>query len=161
MAITETQKKIDALWEKMWNLKDTLELESEFAKLAESNFEMRELWSEYSMRKGLECTIKVGNDSGVSAASTVPVSCISVAPTVPVPSDWDCFFSYLPNKEDYFLERQRIAIGSSENKEWSEPLFFCPQCGGTVRRNEAQIFMSNPPRYLYACDNCEWQDRYY
>lgn len=151
MAITETQKKIDALWEKMWNLKGTLELESEFAKLAESNFEMRELWSEYSMCKGLEGTIKVGDDRSVSAASTVPV-----------PSDSDYFLAdYLPSKGEYYLERKRITLGASKSNEWSVPLFSCPECGGAVRRNESRILMSNPPRYLYACDNCEWRDRYY
>lgn len=47
-------KRIDVLWDEMWNLKDKIELELEFQKAAESNDEMRELWSEYQTLKNEE-----------------------------------------------------------------------------------------------------------
>ena len=48
------QNRIDALWSKMWILKDKIQLEAEFQKVAESNDEMRELWSEYKTLKNKE-----------------------------------------------------------------------------------------------------------
>ena len=126
------QKKIDDLWDKMWNLKDRLDLESQFSKLAESNPEMQELWSEYSMLKGT--TIRCGKDSGITASSS------------------------MPSKDEYFLQRDRLSLVHEATNEWSEPLFICGSCGGRIRRSEDYVLASYSPRYLYRCDKCGWQD---
>ena len=60
----------------------------------------------------------------------------------------------LPSKEDYFNSRERLAIGYGTGKEWSEPLFVCPICGGGVRRNENYFLASFPPVFIYRCDEC-------
>ena len=114
------QKKIDDLWDKMWDLKDRLELESQFSKLAETNPKMQELWSEYCMLNGS--------------------------------------YGSIPSKDEYFLQRDRLALVSEATDEWSAPLFVCVNCGGRVRRKEDYVLASYPPRYLYRCDRCGWQD---
>ena len=48
------QSRADVLWSKMWILKDKIELETAFQKVAETNDEMRELWSEYKMLQNEE-----------------------------------------------------------------------------------------------------------
>lgn len=64
----------------------------------------------------------------------------------------------LPSKEDYFNSRVRLAIGYGAGKEWSEPLFKCPFCGGNVRRKEDYLMTSFPPVFIYRCDRCKDQD---
>ena len=129
---TMMQKKIDDLWDKMWDLKDRLDLESQFSKLAETNPEMQELWSEYSMLKGT--TIWCGKDSGITASPSIP------------------------SKKEYFRRRELLALIHEATNEWSEPLFVCTACGGGARRKEDYVSDSYPPYFVYRCDKCGWQD---
>ena len=49
--MSKTVERMDILWDEMWTLKDKIDMETEFQKAAESNDEMRELWSEYQTLK--------------------------------------------------------------------------------------------------------------
>ena len=112
----KTVERIDILWDEMWTLKDKIDMEAEFQKFAESNEDMRELWSEYELLK---------NESKPKR---------------------------LPTKDEY---RRRIANGLTVRKEWSDPMYSCPLCGGAVRRKVNYALPLYPPKFLYRCDNCE------
>lgn len=58
----------------------------------------------------------------------------------------------LPTAEEY-----RDFIGhpyASSPREWSEPKYICPKCGGGMCRHESIVYASNPPRYEYKCNKC-------
>ena len=59
------------------------------------------------------------------------------------------------NKEEYINQNSiNIEPMPYEWKEWSEPKYECPKCGGPVRKNLLMVHPSNPPRYTYKCDKC-------
>ena len=134
MPITEESAiRASNLWSEMYELKSVLAMENEFQKIAEENHRMRELWSEYSMlmEYGEVLPKTVGYYRGYP----------------------------LPSQEDYYNRRDRLAIVGEASNEWSEPLFVCPKCENSgVRRKEDYVLASFPPRYIYRCDKCGWQD---
>ena len=136
MPITEESAiRASNLWSEMYELKSVLAMENEFQKIAEENHRMRELWSEYSMlmEYGEVLPKTVGYYLGRP----------------------------LPSQEDYYYQRDRMTLVSEASNKWSEPLFVCPKCKNSgVRRKEDYLLTSYPPRYLYKCDKCEWQDTY-
>lgn len=58
----------------------------------------------------------------------------------------------LPTKEEYIKQI------FSETIMKSKPLYKCPKCGGDVRRNDATVLLSYPPKHRYECDNCEYSE---
>lgn len=63
----------------------------------------------------------------------------------------------LPTEEEY----RKFAEGTLEQKEWSEPKYICPECGGGMCRNEMYMFASYPPKYKYQCNKCGHIDYQY
>lgn len=57
----------------------------------------------------------------------------------------------LPTADEY---RKAIGVPYSYHREWSEPKYICPKCGGGMCRNETMVFTSNPPQYKYQCNKC-------
>ena len=58
----------------------------------------------------------------------------------------------LPTADEY-----RDFIGhpyASSPREWSEPKYICPKCGGGMCRHESIVYASNPPQYEYKCNKC-------
>lgn len=56
----------------------------------------------------------------------------------------------LPTEEEY----RKFAEDTLQQKEWSEPKYICPECGGGMCRNEMYAFASYPPKYQYQCNKC-------
>ena len=56
----------------------------------------------------------------------------------------------LPTEEEY----RKFAEDTLQQKEWSEPKYICPECGGGMCRNEMYEFASYPPKYQYQCNKC-------
>lgn len=50
--------------------------------------------------------------------------------------------------------RKAIGITYSYQREWSEPKYICPKCGGGMCRNEMVVLTSYPAQYEYKCDKC-------
>lgn len=63
----------------------------------------------------------------------------------------------LPTEEEY----RKFAEGTLQQKEWSEPKYICPECGGGMCRNEMYEFASYPPKYQYQCNKCGHIDYQY
>lgn len=60
----------------------------------------------------------------------------------------------LPTADEY-----REFIGAPYyyyQREWSEPKYICPKCGGGMCKHENIVFCSNPPRYEYKCNECDY-----
>lgn len=58
---------------------------------------------------------------------------------------------YLPSSEEYARIHQPVFY---EQREWSEPKYKCPKCGGGMCRNEMVVLTSNPPKFEYRCNKC-------
>lgn len=59
--------------------------------------------------------------------------------------------------EEYLKDNEHIQkLCSGMLQEYSEPKYKCPQCGGNVRKNLTIVLASNPPKYTYKCDNCDY-----
>lgn len=63
----------------------------------------------------------------------------------------------LPTEEEY----RKFAEDTLQQKEWSEPKYICPECGGGMCRNEMYEFASCPPKYQYQCNKCGHIDYQY
>jgi hypothetical protein len=63
-----------------------------------------------------------------------------------------CTISNLPTSEDYAASALDIAFQST--RQWSEPKYRCPKCGGGMCRNEMIVLTSYPAQYTYRCDKC-------
>lgn len=57
----------------------------------------------------------------------------------------------LPTADEY---RESIGFPYYFQREWSEPKYACPACGGGMCRNETVVLTSNPPKYEYQCNKC-------
>lgn len=57
----------------------------------------------------------------------------------------------LPTADEY---RKSIGWPHYYQREWSEPKYICPKCGGGMCKNETMVFASNPPQYKYQCNKC-------
>lgn len=57
----------------------------------------------------------------------------------------------LPTADEY---RKSIGCPHYYQREWSEPKYICPKCGGGMCKNETMVFASNPPQYKYQCNKC-------
>lgn len=57
----------------------------------------------------------------------------------------------LPTAEEY---RESIGTQYYYQREWSEPKYICPKCGGGMCKHENIVFCSNPPQYEYKCNKC-------
>ena len=57
----------------------------------------------------------------------------------------------LPTKEEF---ESSIIIDTCMTREWSEPIYQCPKCGGGMCKNLMNVYTSNPPMYKYKCDKC-------
>lgn len=60
----------------------------------------------------------------------------------------------LPTEEEY----RKFAEDTLQQKEWSEPKYIYPECGGGMCRNE---LVSYPPKYQYQCNKCGHIDYQY
>ena len=49
----------------------------------------------------------------------------------------------LPTADEY---RKSIGCPHYYQREWSEPKYICPKCGGGMCKNETMVFASNPPQ---------------
>ena len=63
----------------------------------------------------------------------------------------------LTTEEEY----RKFAEDTLQQKEWSEPRYICPECGGGMCRNEMYEFASCPPKYQYQCNKCGHIDYQY
>ena len=57
----------------------------------------------------------------------------------------------LPTADEY---RKSIGVPYYYQREWSEPKYICPKCGGCMCRNEMVVLASYPAKYEYRCDKC-------
>lgn len=57
----------------------------------------------------------------------------------------------LPSSDEYARMHQPNFYWQ---REWSEPKYKCPECGGGMCRNEMVVLTSNPPKYEYRCNKC-------
>lgn len=57
----------------------------------------------------------------------------------------------LPSADEY---RNSIGARYYYQREWSEPKYICPKCGGGMCKHENIVFCSNPPKYEYKCNKC-------
>lgn len=57
----------------------------------------------------------------------------------------------LPTADEY---RESIGFPYYYQREWSEPKYICPKCGGGMCRHETVVYTSNPPKYEYECNKC-------
>lgn len=57
----------------------------------------------------------------------------------------------LPTSDEY---RKSIGVPCVHQREWSEPKYICPECGGGMCRNEMVVLTSYPAQYEYCCDKC-------
>lgn len=62
--------------------------------------------------------------------------------------------SYSKQLEDMSFVDDFECSNIMKQKEWSEPKYLCPECGGGMCENLMMIFCSNPPKYQYQCDSC-------
>ena len=62
----------------------------------------------------------------------------------------------MESREEYITNHAHEKI--SINPEWSEPKYTCPKCDGNVRKNLVTVFTSYPPKYLYRCDECDYEE---
>lgn len=61
----------------------------------------------------------------------------------------------LPTSDEY---RRSIGVPYVHQREWSEPKYICPKCGGGMCRNEMMVLTSNPPKYEYRCNKCNYTE---
>lgn len=59
----------------------------------------------------------------------------------------------LPTADEY---RESIGFPYYYQREWSEPKYICPKCGGGMCKHENIILTSNPPQYEYQCNKCSY-----
>jgi predicted RNA-binding Zn-ribbon protein involved in translation (DUF1610 family) len=64
----------------------------------------------------------------------------------------DFLYGLLPTSEEYAASAFDIAFPST--RQWSEPKYRCPRCGGGMCRNEMIVLTSYPAQYTYQCDKC-------
>lgn len=57
----------------------------------------------------------------------------------------------LPTADEY---RKSIGVPYYCQREWSEPKYICPKCGGGMCRNEMVVLTSYPAQYEYKCNKC-------
>lgn len=57
----------------------------------------------------------------------------------------------LPTADEY---RKSIGCPHYYQREWSEPKYICPKCGGGMCKNKTMVLASNPPQYKYQCNKC-------
>lgn len=57
----------------------------------------------------------------------------------------------LPTADEY---RKSIGVPYTYQREWSEPKYICPKCGGGMCRNEMVVLTSYPAQYEYQCNKC-------
>ena len=57
----------------------------------------------------------------------------------------------LPSADEY---RNSIGVQYYYQREWSEPKYVCPKCGGGMCRHETIVLASNPPKCEYQCNQC-------
>lgn len=61
----------------------------------------------------------------------------------------------LPTKDEYIKERSQYC----DITTWSEPKYICPKCQkGGMRQNLDFVLCSNPPQYMYKCNNCGYSE---
>ena len=64
------------------------------------------------------------------------------------------------SREEYItkLEEER----EQRNREYSEPKYICPKCGGGMRKNlrYGEVLTTYPPIYkdFYKCDTCGFEE---
>ena len=64
-------------------------------------------------------------------------------------------YDNLPTSIEY---RESIAVDRPIQSEWSEPKYQCPKCDGAMLRNEMVVLATYPPKYLYQCNKCGYQE---
>ena len=65
--------------------------------------------------------------------------------------------SKLPDKDSYFRSMMdTYSFKDGIGCHYSEPLFKCPKCGGSVRKNLTMTLCSYPPQYRYECADCDY-----
>ena len=65
----------------------------------------------------------------------------------------------LPTAEEY--RKSTNELRSQFEKQWSEPKYQCPECGGGMCRDEATILPTYPAQYEYKCNQCGHIDYQY
>ena len=57
---------------------------------------------------------------------------------------------------DEFNEMDRSAVSAfwESQKQYSDPVYKCPKCGGGMCRDNTKVLTSYPPQYEYRCNKC-------
>lgn len=64
----------------------------------------------------------------------------------------------LPTKNQY---TENIDVEKLKLQEWSVPMYQCEKCKGGMRKKLTEVCLTNPPQYIYKCDNCGHVDYLY
>lgn len=82
----------------------------------------------------------------------------NITPVDDIPSVDITTLNRLPTAEDYQkAESQYIEAYWELNQRWSAPQYLCPKCQkGGMRKDQHIVLTSNPPQFIYECDNCHY-----
>ena len=67
--------------------------------------------------------------------------------------------TYLPTAKEYREAANTIAFQFT--RQWSDPKYQCPECGGGMCRNEMIVLTTYPAKYEYQCDKCGYTEYQY
>ena len=62
----------------------------------------------------------------------------------------------LPSQSDFIKANEPSVSWFETTRDWSDPMYKCPECGGNVRKELNVVYTSNPPCYKYQCDSCKY-----
>jgi predicted RNA-binding Zn-ribbon protein involved in translation (DUF1610 family) len=61
----------------------------------------------------------------------------------------------LPTSEEY---RESHPMPTYRFRQFSDPMYQCPKCGGGMCRNEMVMLTSYPAQYEYVCNKCGFKE---
>lgn len=66
----------------------------------------------------------------------------------------------LISEGEYVANNTPISKFNINEKSKTDPLFRCPKCGDGVRKVLGRSCPTNPPKYIYECDGCDYVTYY-
>ena len=87
----------------------------------------------------------INNLNGIATLTAVSMNDSTLAAT-----------THLPTAEEY-KEAGRL-FASQLTRQWSEPKYQCPKCGGGMCKNLMVVLTTYPSQYEYQCDKCGYID---
>lgn len=67
--------------------------------------------------------------------------------------------THLPTAKEYREAANKAAFQFTG--QWSEPKYQCPECGGSMCKNQMVTLTTYPAQYIYQCDKCGYKEYQY